>query len=175
MAEVAAQLLTRAACIKLLVLDVDGVLTDGRLYYGPRGETLKVFNVLDGHGIKQAQLAGIEVAIVSGRKSAAVAARARELGIRAVHQGIDDKLAVVRKLAANAKAALSEVACMGDDSPDVPVMRAVGFAATVPNAHGDALAAAHYIASTTGGAGAVRELCDLLLAVRSAKPARKRK
>jgi 3-deoxy-D-manno-octulosonate 8-phosphate phosphatase (KDO 8-P phosphatase) len=165
MAEVPADLAARARAVKLLVLDVDGVLTDGRLFYGARGEALKIFHVRDGHGIKALSRAGITIAIVSGRKSAAVTARARELGIRHVHQGTDDKLAVVQRLAKAAGVALAECACMGDDAPDVPVMRAVGFAATVADAHGDALAAAHFIATAPGGRGAVRELCDLLLAL----------
>lgn len=165
----------RARGLRLLVLDVDGVLTDGRLYYGARGESLKVFHVRDGHGIKALLRAGIEIAIVSGRKSAAVSARARELGIRIVHQGIDDKLAVVTALARRRNIALGACGCVGDDTPDVPVMRAVGFAATVADAHGDALAAAHFITTAAGGHGAVREVCDLLIALRRARSPNKRR
>ncbi len=174
MPQVAQDLLARARAVQLLILDVDGVLTDGRLYYGARGESLKVFHVRDGHGLKALARAGVELAIVSGRKSAAVKARARELGIRTVQQGIDDKLAVVTQLAKARGLALSACACVGDDTPDVPVMRAVGFAATVADAHGDALAAAHFVTTAPGGRGAVREVCDLLLALRDGAKANKR-
>ncbi|HPF27300.1 MAG TPA: HAD-IIIA family hydrolase [Steroidobacteraceae bacterium] len=160
----------RANKIRLLVLDVDGVLTDGRLYYGSRGESLKVFHVQDGHGIKQLQRAGIAVAIVSGRRSAGVTRRARELGIKAVHQGVTDKLALVARLAKDRRFNLAQCGCVGDDSPDVPVMRAVGLAVAVANAHADALSAAHYITTCRGGDGAVREVCDLLLALRATTP-----
>jgi 3-deoxy-D-manno-octulosonate 8-phosphate phosphatase (KDO 8-P phosphatase) len=174
MAAVSADLVARARAVKLLVLDVDGVLTDGRLYYGARGESLKVFHVRDGHGIKALARTGVEIAIVSGRKSAAVATRARELGIRNVQQGVDDKLAVVKKLARQRHITLAACGCVGDDVPDVPVMRAVAFAAAVADAHGDALAAAHFITTARGGRGAVREVCDLLLALRNARQSNKR-
>ena len=151
------------------MLDVDGVMTDGRLYYGSRGEALKVFHVHDGFGIKQLQRLGVHVAIVSGRRSAAVTQRARELGISLVHQGIDEKLPVVRKIAKACKVGLAQCACLGDDRPDVPVMRAVGLGVAVANAHGDALAAAHYVTQRSGGHGAVRELCDILIALRAAE------
>ncbi len=157
----------RANKILLLVLDVDGVLTDGRLYYGGRGESLKVFHVQDGHGIKQLQHAGVEVAIVSGRRSAAVARRARELGIKCVHQGVADKSSLVSRLVKDRRLSLAQCGCVGDDSPDVPVMRAAGLAIAVANAHADALAAAHYVTTCRGGHGAVREVCDLLLALRA--------
>jgi 3-deoxy-D-manno-octulosonate 8-phosphate phosphatase (KDO 8-P phosphatase) len=174
MAEVAADLIARARAVRLLILDVDGVLTDGRLYYGARGEALKVFHVRDGHGLKALARAGIDIAIVSGRKSAAVQSRARELGIRTVHQGIEDKLALVTQLARKRRLTLAACACVGDDTPDVPVMRAVGFAATVADAHGDALAAAHFVTTAPGGRGAVREVCDLLLALRASDRTNKR-
>ena len=157
-----------AASIRLLVLDVDGVLTDGRLYFGPRGEALKVFHVRDGLGIKQLSRAGVEIAVISGRSSPAVARRCRELGIERVVQGVDDKLAVFNRMRAELELAASVCACIGDDSPDVPVMREVGLAFAVADAHPDARSVAHYVTSLPGGQGAVREVCDRLLAGRSA-------
>ncbi len=152
--------------VRLLALDVDGVLTDGRLHYGPRGEATKVFHVRDGHGIKRVQEAGIEVAIISGRKSAAVAKRARDLGIQFVFQGVGDKLAVLVKLAKSRKVALEHCACVGDDTPDAPILAAAGVGIAVADAHADALAAADLVTSRPGGLGAVREVCDWLLDAR---------
>ena len=154
--------------VRMLVLDVDGVLTDGRLWYSARGETLKVFHVRDGHGIKQVIAAGIRVVVISGRRSPAVLRRCKELGIREVRQGIVEKLAEVRKLCLRHALALGEVACIGDDTPDVPVMRAVGLAFAVKDAHPDALRAAQRITRLAGGRGAVREVCDTLLKLRPA-------
>jgi 3-deoxy-D-manno-octulosonate 8-phosphate phosphatase (KDO 8-P phosphatase) len=153
--------------VKLLVLDVDGVLTDGRLYYGPQGEMLKTFHVRDGHGIKQVQGAGITVAIISGRKSAAVLRRARGLGIKHVFQGVDDKLAALRKLAKSLKLKLEDCACVGDDTPDAPILNACGLGIAVADAHADALAAADLETTRPGGHGAVREVCDWLMAARA--------
>jgi 3-deoxy-D-manno-octulosonate 8-phosphate phosphatase (KDO 8-P phosphatase) len=154
--------------LKLLVLDVDGVLTDGRLFYGPRGEAIKSFHVRDGYGIKQVQAAGIAVAIISGRKSAAVARRAKDLGIRHVFQGVDDKLAVLQKLAKSLKVKLDDIACIGDDTPDAPMLNACGLGVAVADAHADALAAADLETTRPGGRGAVREVCDWLMAARAA-------
>jgi 3-deoxy-D-manno-octulosonate 8-phosphate phosphatase (KDO 8-P phosphatase) len=154
------------ARVKLLVLDVDGVLTDGRLFYGPKGELLKAFHVRDGHGIKQVAAAGIAVAIISGRKSAAVARRAKELGIRHVTQGANDKLSALRKLAKARRVSLEECACVGDDTPDAPILAAVGVGVAVADAHQDALAVADLVTKRPGGQGAVREVCDLLIAAR---------
>ncbi len=154
--------------VQLLVLDVDGVLTDGRLYYGPRGETLKVFNVKDGSGIKAVAAAGITVAIISGRRSAAVTRRARELGIRHVTQGAEDKLAALNKLINAQSLSPEQCACVGDDTPDAPILRAAGVAIAVADAHHDALAAADLVTTRAGGQGAVREVCDWLLAARRA-------
>ena len=151
-----------ARSIRLLILDVDGVLTDGRLYYGARGELLKAFHVRDGHGIKALRAAGIEVAVLSGRRSAAVRHRCRELGIRHVIQGADDKLAAFARLTSRLDVEPRECACIGDDVPDLPLMQAVGLACAVADAHPAALRAAHYTTSLRGGCGAVREVCDLL-------------
>jgi 3-deoxy-D-manno-octulosonate 8-phosphate phosphatase (KDO 8-P phosphatase) len=152
--------------VRLLVLDVDGVLTDGRLYYGARGESLKVFNVKDGHGIKQVAATGITVAIISGRKSAIVTRRARELGIRHVAQGVGDKLAALNKLAKSQSVPLEHCACVGDDTPDAPMLRAAGLAIAVADAHPDARAAADLLTTRAGGHGAVREVCDWLIDAR---------
>jgi 3-deoxy-D-manno-octulosonate 8-phosphate phosphatase (KDO 8-P phosphatase) len=152
--------------VQLLVLDVDGVLTDGRLHYGPKGETLKVFHVRDGHGIKQVAGAGIAVAIISGRNSTAVARRARELGIRLVVQGSNDKLAALARLAQSRGITLEQCACVGDDTPDAPILAAAGLGIAVADAHGDALAAADLVTTRRGGDGAVREVCDWLIAAR---------
>jgi 3-deoxy-D-manno-octulosonate 8-phosphate phosphatase (KDO 8-P phosphatase) len=158
------------ARVRLLVLDVDGVLTDGRLFYGPKGEALKAFHVRDGHGIKEVMNAGVTVAIISGRKSAAVARRAAELGIRHVVQGENDKIAALRKLAKARRVELDACCCVGDDTPDVPVLEACGVGIAVADAHPDALAAADLVTQTAGGHGAVREVCDWLLAARPAGP-----
>lgn len=157
---------TALAGIQLLVLDVDGVLTDGRLYFGAEGEALKVFHVRDGHGLKLLQAAGVQLAVVSGRRSAAVEARMRELGIPTVQQGVADKVTVVTTLAAAAGIPLSAVACITDDTTDLPLMGTVGLAVAVADAHPAVLAAAHHITTLPGGQGAVRQLCDALLAVR---------
>jgi 3-deoxy-D-manno-octulosonate 8-phosphate phosphatase (KDO 8-P phosphatase) len=154
--------------VRMLVLDVDGVLTDGRLFYGPKGEVLKAFHVRDGYGIKQVVQAGITVAIISGRKSAAVARRARDLGIRHVIQGASDKLAALRKLAKARGMSLADCACVGDDTPDAPILEAAGLGIAVADAHPDALAAANLVTTRPGGHGAVREVCDWLVAAHGA-------
>jgi 3-deoxy-D-manno-octulosonate 8-phosphate phosphatase (KDO 8-P phosphatase) len=158
------------ASIRLLILDVDGVLTDGRLYYTAEGETLKVFHVRDGQGIKLVQSAGIEVGVITGRNSHAVARRCHELGIRMVAQGVEDKLAVFTHFRSQLELAAAACACIGDDLPDVAIMEEVGLAFAVADAHPVARQAAHYVTSHTGGNGAVREVCDRLLAARAARP-----
>ena len=154
--------------VRLLILDVDGVLTDGRLFYGPKGELLKAFHVRDGHGIKQVAAAGVTVAIISGRKSAAVVRRARELGIGCVTQGATDKLVALRKLAKARGVTLEDCACVGDDTPDAPILAAAGLGIAVADAHQDAIDAADLITTRSGGHGAVREVCDWLMAARKA-------
>jgi 3-deoxy-D-manno-octulosonate 8-phosphate phosphatase (KDO 8-P phosphatase) len=149
------------------VLDVDGVLTDGRLYFGPRGETLKVFHARDGHGLKLLLGSGVKVAAISGRRSAAVSARMRELGIREVVQGCSDKVAAFARLCAKLKLEARHCACLVDDTVDLPLMAAVGFAGAVADAHPVTIAAAHWVAKLPGGQGAVRELCDALLVARA--------
>lgn len=149
--------------LRTLVLDVDGVLTDGRLYFGADGEALKVFHVRDGYGIKAAMRSGVEVFVISGRRSAAVERRCAELGIRHVRQGVEDKVTAFRELLALAGGAESTSACIVDDTPDLPLMAVVGYAVAVADAHPDVRAAAHYVTQAPGGLGAVRELCDLLV------------
>ncbi len=161
---------TPLAKIELLVLDVDGVLTDGSLYFGARGEALKVFNVRDGHGIKLLMAHGVEIAAVSGRRSAAVSARMRELGVRHVMQGCADKVQALRELCARLGTDPLASACIVDDTADLPLMSAVGCAAAVADAHPLVLAAAHWVAKAAGGRGAVRELCDALLRARARRP-----
>jgi 3-deoxy-D-manno-octulosonate 8-phosphate phosphatase (KDO 8-P phosphatase) len=153
-----------AAAIRLLVLDVDGVLTDGRLYFGARGEALKTFHAHDGYGIRKLIAAGVAVAVISGRRSAAVSVRCRELGIAHVMQGATDKLAAFERLRKRTQVAARACACVGDDLPDVPLFGAVGLAFAVADAHPLARRAAHHVTKLPGGMGAVREVCDRLLA-----------
>lgn len=152
--------------MRLLVLDVDGVLTDGRLLYGERGEIGKSFHARDGYGIRVLQAAGIKVAVISGRRSLAVQRRCRELGIRHLSQGVDDKGAALEALLGTLRLEPRHCACMGDDEPDVPMLQRAGLAIAVADAHPTALAAAHRRTRLPGGGGAVREVCDWLLAAR---------
>jgi 3-deoxy-D-manno-octulosonate 8-phosphate phosphatase (KDO 8-P phosphatase) len=156
-------LLERARRIRLLVLDVDGVLTDGRIYMSPSGEQLKVFHVRDGAGLVALQRAGVAVAIISGRESAAVTRRAAELGIGHVRQGAADKAVELAALMRELGVAAAETACVGDDTPDLPMLEAAGLAVAVADAHPAIKPAAHWITPSPGGLGAVREVCDLLL------------
>jgi 3-deoxy-D-manno-octulosonate 8-phosphate phosphatase (KDO 8-P phosphatase) len=159
--------LERARRIRLLVLDVDGVLTDGRLYLSASGEEFKVFHVRDGSGIVALRRAGVEVAIISGRDCAAVVRRAGELGIRHVRQGVADKGEALDALLAELGLAAHEAACVGDDTPDAPMLQRAGLAIGVADAHPALLAAAHWVTKSAGGCGAVREVCDLLLSARA--------
>jgi 3-deoxy-D-manno-octulosonate 8-phosphate phosphatase (KDO 8-P phosphatase) len=167
-ANLTARKATPLAKIDLLVLDVDGVLTDGRLYFGAKGEALKVFHVRDGHGIKLLMGSGVAVAAVSGRRSAAVAARMRELKVPHVIQGCGDKIAALTTLCERLGIEPLACACIVDDTPDLPLMSAVGFAAAVHDAHPVVRSAAHWISKADGGRGAVRELCDAMLRARAA-------
>jgi 3-deoxy-D-manno-octulosonate 8-phosphate phosphatase (KDO 8-P phosphatase) len=160
---------TPLAKIELLIVDVDGVLTDGRLYFGARGEALKVFHVRDGHGIKLLMNAGVAVAVLSGRRSRAVAARMRELRVRHVIQGCGDKVAALQRLTRRLGLDPLNCACICDDTPDLPLMSAVGVAGAVADAHPVVLSAAHWIAEAQGGRGAVREMCDALLRARAGR------
>lgn len=149
--------------INLLLLDVDGVLTDGRIIFDSNGVESKFFNVKDGHGIKMIQRAGIEVGIISGRKSLVVTNRAAELGIKIVYQGAVNKLEPYRQILAENGRQDHEVAFMGDDVIDIPVLRRVGFAAAPADAVEEVFPHVHFTARNRGGWGAVREVCDLML------------
>jgi 3-deoxy-D-manno-octulosonate 8-phosphate phosphatase (KDO 8-P phosphatase) len=153
----------RAGLIKLVILDVDGVLTDGRLYFDKAGEAFKVFHVRDGHGIKMLQHAGIEVAFLSGRRSDAAYHRARELGINRFHEGLRDKAPVLTQIRADLNLAPEEVATVGDELVDLPLFQRVGLAVAVADAVPEVRDAAHWVTSNPGGQGAVREVCDLIL------------
>lgn len=159
-------LLDRLARIELMVFDVDGVLTDGKLYFGVDGEALKAFHVLDGTGLKALAEAGIVTAVVSGRESPITLRRCAELGIRHVAQGVPDKVTALDAMCRELCKTADVCGYMGDDEIDLPVMRRVGFAATVPNAADGVAEFAHWVSRRQGGAGAVREVCDLLLSAR---------
>jgi len=149
--------------IRLLLLDVDGVMTDGRIIFDSNGVESKFFNVKDGHGIKMLQRAGIEVGIISGRESKVVANRAAELGIERVFQKATDKLAPYLRILADTGFSDSEVAFVGDDLIDIPVLKRVGFAAAPADAVAEVLPFAHFVTRNPGGFGAVREVSDKLL------------
>jgi 3-deoxy-D-manno-octulosonate 8-phosphate phosphatase (KDO 8-P phosphatase) len=153
----------RAARVRLLILDVDGVLTDGRLYYGPQGEALKAFDVRDGHGIKLLREGGIDVAILTARRSEIVAVRARELGVERVVQGATDKVAGFERLVGAATVDAAHCGYVGDDWPDLAVLARAGFAATVADATAEVRAAAHWTTTAPGGRGAVREVAEFIL------------
>lgn len=158
-----AQIVGIARQIKLLILDVDGVLTDGRLFMGDDGAEYKSFNVKDGHGLKKLIASGIEVAVITGRVSGAVDRRMAELGINHYFAGQSDKIAAYNELLLALGLQSSQVAYIGDDEPDVPVMQLCSLPIAVADAHADAKAVAGWITSNLGGNGAVREVCDLLL------------
>jgi 3-deoxy-D-manno-octulosonate 8-phosphate phosphatase (KDO 8-P phosphatase) len=160
------ELLAIAARIRLLVLDVDGVLTDGRLWYDTDGRELKSFHVRDGYGIQQLQAAGIGVAVISGRSSGAAAARLAELRVPHVYLGRNDKKTVLDGLLGELGIAAAQVACVGDDTTDLEIMQMCGLGITVADAHPEMLTRAMWITSQGGGRGAVREVCELLLAAR---------
>ncbi len=158
------QALERAQDIQLLILDVDGVLTDGSLFISPDGiEHLKVFDSLDGHGLKMLISKGIQVAIITGRNSPMVKMRAQALGVEHVFMGVDDKKSTFIKLLMQLKLQATDCAAVGDDWPDLAVLTQVRFAAAPANAHQEVQRIAHYICSNRGGGGAVREICDLIL------------
>lgn len=159
----AADILERARAIKLAIFDVDGVLTDGSLMYTETGETIKVFNTLDGHGLKMLQQAGVEVAIISGRASQALTLRMRELGITHVFQGVQDKLATFEALTRSLGVTLEEVASIGDDVMDLPILTRCGFAAAVPAAPAFVRERVHHVTLASGGRGAAREFCEIIL------------
>ncbi|OAM29097.1 MULTISPECIES: HAD family hydrolase [Eikenella] len=158
-----AELARAAAQIKLLIMDVDGVLTDGRIFIRDNGEEIKAFHTLDGHGIKMLHQCGVRTAIITGRDAPSVALRAKQLGIHYYFKGISDKRVAYAELRAAAGVAEHECAYIGDDVVDLPVMVRCGLPAAVPEAHPFVLQHAAYITRRPAGAGAVRELCDLIM------------
>jgi 3-deoxy-D-manno-octulosonate 8-phosphate phosphatase (KDO 8-P phosphatase) len=153
----------RAARVKVMIFDVDGVLTDGSLTYGPDGEATKTFYVLDGLGIQLLQKTGVQTAIISARQSPIVVTRARDLGINHVYQGIHDKRVAFAKLLEATGATVEQCGYIGDDVIDLPLLTQVGFAVTVPSGHPEVQHRAHYVTKCPGGRGAVREVCDLVM------------
>jgi 3-deoxy-D-manno-octulosonate 8-phosphate phosphatase (KDO 8-P phosphatase) len=156
-------LLLKAQGIRIAFFDVDGVLTDGGLYFSEAGETLKRFHTLDGHGLKLLQKAGIVVAVITGRDSAALRARLQALGITQVRYGTEDKAPAAQEILTELGLDWSQAAAMGDDWPDASVMRRVAFACAPANAHIEVQALAHHVTQRRGGDGAAREFCDVLL------------
>lgn len=154
----------RAATVQLMVFDVDGVLTDGSLWYGENGETIKRFHVLDGQGLRLLAAGGVAVALMTARSSPVVTRRAADLGINEVHLGVHDKIQALTELTQKLRVSLEHTGYMGDDVNDLPALRQAGFAVTVPAAPAYVAQAAHWVTERQGGAGAVRECCDLILA-----------
>jgi 3-deoxy-D-manno-octulosonate 8-phosphate phosphatase (KDO 8-P phosphatase) len=157
------EVLERAKPIKLLVLDVDGVLTNGSIFFGNEGEALKEFNIHDGLGIKLLQRNGIDVAIITGRTSELVARRARDLGIKHLIQGREDKRIALDEMRKPLNIELHEIAYMGDDLPDLGAIRVAGLGMTPADGQNIIAQHAHWQSSKNGGAGAVREACELIL------------
>ncbi|WP_428820545.1 KdsC family phosphatase [Microbulbifer sp. MCCC 1A16149] len=149
--------------VRHLILDVDGVLTDGRLYFDNHGNELKTFHTLDGHGIKMLQQSGVAVAIITGRRSSLVEKRAHDLGITRLIQGREDKYTAFLELFANEPYDMQHIAYMGDDYPDLQVMTRVGCPIAVPNAAPPVLERALFVTERSGGMGAVREVCDRIM------------
>lgn len=149
--------------MKAAIFDVDGVLTDGRLYIGEHGETVKAFSTLDGHGLKLLKLGGIEPLVITGRDSPAVRRRVADLGLKHAIYGAHDKAGAAQKLLDSLGVDWPEVAAIGDDWPDLPLLARAGFACAPANAHAEVRSRAHYVTAASGGHGAAREFCDLLL------------
>ncbi len=164
LAKLAPAVIERARQIRLMCFDIDGILTDGSLWYSEHGEAVKRFNALDGHGLRLMRESGIAIALITGREGPIVAHRAADLGISLVMQGIRDKLKTVTELAAQQAITLDQVGFMGDDLLDLSAMQRVGFAASVPSAPSYVAQAAHWVSTRQGGHGAARECCDLILA-----------
>lgn len=164
LAKLSENVIERASKVRLMVFDVDGILTDGSLWYGEQGEVLKRFHVLDGHGLKMLTTSGIDVALMTARDGPILAWRAAELGIKHVLQGVRDKAGALGELASALNVSNEEVGYMGDDIIDLTAMQRTGLAVTVPNAPPYIAQGAHWVSSLPGGQGAVRECCDMILA-----------
>ena len=159
-------ILQRAKDIRVLLLDVDGVLTDGGLYFTENGETSKRFNTLDGHGLKLLQRAGVEPVIITGRDSAALRVRLNALNIQYAHFGVEDKHSAAQSALQSLGLSWAQTAAMGDDWPDLPMLLPSTLACAPPNAHREVLSRVHWVTQAPAGHGAVREVCDLLLQAR---------
>ncbi len=157
------ELHTRVKKIRLLVLDVDGVLSDGKIYFSSSGEEMKCFNTLDGQGLKILRNSGVEVAIITGRTSTIVEKRAQDLSISLLMQGREDKFDALEEMLEGFPCKLDEIAFMGDDLPDLRVMTRVGLSLCVSNAHQEVAKRSHWQSSLGGGNGAVRQACDLIM------------
>lgn len=160
------ELLLRAQDIRVVFFDVDGVLTDGGLYFGETGESIKRFNTLDGHGLKLLAGAGIVPAVISGRDSKALRGRLSALDVKHVHCGVGDKRPVAEQILKELDLDWGQAAAMGDDWPDLAVMHRCALACAPENAHLEVRSMAHYVTRARGGEGAAREFCDLLLVAR---------
>jgi 3-deoxy-D-manno-octulosonate 8-phosphate phosphatase (KDO 8-P phosphatase) len=166
LAEVAPEVVARARGIELAVFDVDGVMTDGRLYLTDAGEEVKAFNSRDGHGMKMLQACGIRTAIITGRTSRCVELRARNLSVQHLFQGVEDKRVAFEELLSSLSLDARQASFMGDDVVDLPVLSRCGLAVAVPEAPAIVRLNAHFVTRLAGGQGAVRELCELLMAAR---------
>lgn len=167
LARVSPDIKVRLARLSLMIFDVDGILTDGSLWYGENGEVFKRFHSLDGHGLKMLTTSGVKVALVTGREGPIVSRRAAELGLADVLQNVRDKGAALTSLASRYNIPLDQTGFMGDDLIDLPAMQKAGFAATVPEAPMYIAQAAHWVSSKPAGSGAARECCDMILAAQS--------
>ena len=157
------ELLLKAQGLRAAIFDVDGVLTDGRIYISESGEDFKAFSTLDGHGLKLLMQGGIEPVVITGRDSPAVRRRVADLGIRHAVYGAHDKLAAAQSVLATLQLGWHQLAAIGDDWPDLPLLTRVAFACAPANAHAEVLAVAHHVTRAAGGHGAARECCDLML------------
>ncbi len=157
------EIIAKAKNVKLLLLDVDGVLSDGKIYFSNDGEEIKSFNTLDGHGIKMLRKSGVEVGIITGRQSAIVEKRARDLGVHLLIQGREDKFQALQEMLNDFPCELDNIAFLGDDYPDLTVMTRVGLSLSVANAHREVSQRSHWQTAIKGGEGAVREACDLIM------------
>ncbi|WP_305909079.1 3-deoxy-manno-octulosonate-8-phosphatase KdsC [Methylomarinum sp. Ch1-1] len=160
---VSPQIMAKARQVKLLILDVDGVLTDGRLFFDQQGREYKSFHARDGHGVKLLRQSGVEIAVISGRKSSSVALRMKNLGIEHVYQGHEDKIAAFNEVLAKTGVTAEQAAHVGDDWMDLPIMVRAGFAVAVSDANFAVKQYADWCTETAGGLGAVREVCDLIM------------
>lgn len=149
--------------VRLLVCDVDGVFSDGRIYLGNDGEELKAFNTRDGYGVKSLLAGGIEVAVVTGRQSAIVESRMKALGVGLIYQGVKDKAKALEDILQKTRLQPEDAAAVGDDCPDLPLLTTCGLALTVHDGHPQVQQTAHYVTQNKGGSGAVREIADLIL------------